>query len=86
MSKVASEQGLNLTDLEQKTLLKEAVVRYARIPHLKDDFDIKPQQSPLVDKRNGSGYYRPKFTECHAFVLQEKYYRRIQELESSLKF
>jgi len=49
--------------------LKQAQVRYAFIPHLQDEFDIKPIKSPLVDKRNAPGYYNPKFTARNAFVL-----------------
>jgi hypothetical protein len=42
MSKVASGQGINFTDLDQETLLKQAKVRCAIIPHISDDFKIEP--------------------------------------------
>lgn len=77
---------MNMTTLGQEDLLKNTLVRFARIPHLKDDFDVVAHLSPLAEKRNGSSYYKLKFTPIKTFVLQEKFYRQIQELESSLKF
>ncbi len=50
----------------------------ANVSHLRDDFpSIKPIKSPLTAKMLAKQYYKPAFTADDAFVLQEKYYRKM---------
>ena len=74
----------DITDVE--TVLKETKVKMAEVPNLRDFYpNIQPIQSPLLARMKGS-YYSREFSKPGAFVMQEKFYREMSELHSSLKF
>lgn len=72
--------------IEERTL-KEAKVKFALVHHLKDFYpDIKSIPNPLSETMAAKNYYTPKFVPLGTFVLQEKFYKQMADLEYSLKF
>jgi hypothetical protein len=71
---------------KQQTL-QEATVRYARVQHLKDYYpELQEIKTPLYHMDPTKDYYTPVFTSLNTFVLQEKFYKQMPDLEYSLKF
>ena len=77
-------------------ILENAKVKVAKVTHIKDLFpNVKAIQSPIAEKARmqssthldrASQYQTTTFNHEDAFVMQEKFYKHLSELQSSLKF
>jgi len=47
---------------------------------------LQQLKNPLHETMSAKNYYTPKFTPLDTFVLQEKFYKQMADLEYSLKF
>ena len=65
--------------------LKQAQVRYAPVKKIGCTAN-GTKESPLLEWTEKLRYYRPEFAPEGTFVLTEKFYKQMSDLEYSLKF